>query len=214
MISSGSHEVLNWFAARPTPAFGLFGRRHRVDIASIGPDSTVTISHITRHLIELGHQRIVMLSRKARRLPSPAQVERAFLEEIEASGLAVGAYNLPDWEETRKGLDECLDSLFHLTAPTVLIVHEAPQFTAVLRYLAKRGIRIPEDLSLICTDSDRSFSRCEPPISHISWDISQAGKRLVLWDANVTCGKEDRRQSHIKAEFIQGGTIGPAPKRK
>lgn len=212
VIASSSQEVLDWFAIGPKPAFALFGRRRKVNIAGTGPRSTTTIATITRRLSELGHQRIVMLSRKARRLPDPARFERAFLGELEACGLAVGPYNLPDWEETKKGLNQRLDSLFHLTAPTALIVHEAPQFIAVLGYLAKRGIRVPEDLSLICTDPDRSFSWCEPPISHITWDVSQAARRVVSWAANVNCGKDDRHQSHIKSTFVEGGTIGLAPK--
>lgn len=213
VIASGSREVLDWFAKGPKPAFALFGRRHKVNIAGTGPLSQPSIVAITRRLSELGHQRIVMLSRKARRLPTPAVFERDFLGELEACGLRVGAYNLPEWEETKRGLNERLDSLFHLTAPTALIVHEPPQFIAVLSYLARRGIRVPEDVSMICTDPDRSFSWCEPAISHITWDVRLAAKRVVSWATKVSCGKDDQRQSHIKSKFVEGGSVGPAPTR-
>ncbi len=79
VIASGSRGVLDWFAKGPKPAFALFGRRHKVSIAGTGPLSLSSIVTITRRLSELGHQRIVMLSRKARRLPTPAAFERAFL---------------------------------------------------------------------------------------------------------------------------------------
>jgi len=36
----------------------------------------------------------------------------------------------------------------------------------------------------------------------------------VTWAANVSRGKEDRRQTMTKAEFVEGGTIGPVPGRK
>ena len=210
VIVAGSREVLEWFEKRPEPAFALFGRRQNVDIASVGPQTEPTIVSIARRLVELGHHRIVLLSRRDRRLPKPARFERAFLGELEARGLEVGSYNLPDWEETRQGLHQRLDSLFQLTPPTALIIHEPPLFNAALLYLAGRGIRVPRDVSMVCTDPDRSFSWCEPPISHITWDIHKAASRVVRWAANVNLGKEDRRQTHIKAEFVEGGAIGPA----
>jgi hypothetical protein len=37
--------------------------------------------------------------------------------------------------------------------------------------------------------------------------------RIVRWVQHVSQGKEDTRQTVIKAEFIEGGTIGPAPVR-
>jgi len=34
---------------------------------------------------------------------------------------------------------------------------------------------------------------------------------IVRWTNNVSQGKEDTRQTLIKAEFIEGGTIGQVP---
>jgi len=31
------------------------------------------------------------------------------------------------------------------------------------------------------------------------------------WADNVAHGKDDRRQTFTKAEFIEGGTVGPVP---
>lgn len=210
VVIAGSQEVLKWFADQPAPAFALFGRRQDVEIAGAGPQLSGCIATIARRLIELGHQRIVMLSRRAKRLPAPALVERVFLAELEANGLTVGTYNLPDWEETSLGLQRLLDSLFQLTPPTALIVHEPPLFNAVLRYLAGQGIRIPDDVSLISTEPDRTFDWCEPPISHLTWDIRKAASQVVSWAANVNRGKEDRHQTDIMATFVEGGSIGPA----
>jgi hypothetical protein len=35
--------------------------------------------------------------------------------------------------------------------------------------------------------------------------------RIVRWANNIRHGKEDTRQTTIKAEFIEGGTVGPTP---
>ena len=69
---------------------------------------------------------------------------------------------------------------------------------------------MPEDVSLICTDSDPNFAWCEPSIAHIRWDYLPVVRRIVRWAANVSIGKTDLRQTSTKAEFVEGGTIGPA----
>jgi hypothetical protein len=35
-------------------------------------------------------------------------------------------------------------------------------------------------------------------------------RRVVGWTNNVARGKVDQRETHTLAEFIDGGTIGPA----
>ncbi len=212
VVIAASREVLEWFAARRQPAFALFGRRQDVVIAGTGPHATPVMTAIVRRLRELGHHRIVLLSRRVRRLPHPAQFEQEFLAELDAHGLMVGPYNLPDWEESRQGLHHMLKSLFHLTPPTAIIVDEQPQFTAVLAFLAGRGIRVPDDVSLVCTDPDRTFDWCEPQIAHIGWDVSQVARSVSRWASKVARGKDDRLQTLITAAFVEGGSIGPVKK--
>ena len=36
-------------------------------------------------------------------------------------------------------------------------------------------------------------------------------RRLVRWAYNIARGKDDRRQTLIKAELVEGGTVGRAP---
>jgi DNA-binding LacI/PurR family transcriptional regulator/DNA-binding transcriptional regulator YhcF (GntR family) len=210
VVSAGSREVLEWFAAQPVPAFALFGRRGGLPIAGVGPDHIAAGTAATRRLIELGHRRIVKLARRNRRLPVPGAAERAILDEMAAHGITTGAFNLPDWEETGEGFHACLQELFRHTPPTALIIEEAPFLVAALQFLGRRGLRVPEDVSLVCTDADPAFAWCEPTITHIRWDGRPVVQRVVRWAANVSHGREDRRQTLTKAEFVEGGTVGPA----
>ena len=213
VVGAGSREVLEWFAAQPMPAFALFGRRNGLPIAGVGPDKAASMAAATGRLIGLGHRKISLLCRRQRRLPQPGLSERAFLDELAAHGIPTGAFNLPDWEESRKGFGALLDSLFAVTPPTALILDEAFLFNAAFHYLAKRNLRVPQDVSLVCTDSDPKFAWCEPSVAHIRWDHRPVVRRVVRWADNVSHGKEDRRQSLTKAEFVEGGTIGPAKGR-
>ena len=213
IVAAGSREILEWFSRQPKPAFALFGRRGQVSIASVGPDKAPVFAAATGRLIELGHRRISLVCRRQRRLPQPGPPERAFLNVLAAHGIPTGDFNLPDWEESKKGFVKLLDSLFGATPPTALILEETFLFNAAFHYLAKRGLRVPQDVSLVCTDEDPDFTWCEPSVAHIRWDHRPVVRRVVRWAANVSHGKDDRRQTLTKAEFVVGGTIGPAKNR-
>ena len=207
IVVAGSRNVLEWFAAQPVPAFAFAGHRLGVRIASVGPDKTTAMAEATRRLIHLGHSRIVLLCRGLRRLPEPGASETAFLNALRAQGIAVSDYHLPDWEETSSGFKKLLEALFRVTPPTALIVDEAPWFIAVLQFLARRGIRVPSDVSLISTDDDIAFKHCDPPVACIAWDSRPVIRRVVHWAENVSRGKPDFRLTKTPAKFVPGGTI-------
>lgn len=210
VVAGGSSEVLGWFVNEGIAAFALFGRRRGLPIAGVGPDKVRTYREIVRQLAALGHRRIVLLAQKPRRLPEPGASERAFLDEMVAQGIPTSPFNLPDWEGGPEGLRQVLDSLFHVTPPTALLIDEAYLFHAVKYHLSRRGIEAPEDVSLICTDPDRTFIWCRPSIAHIAWDNLQVVRRVVRWANHVSRGKNDIRQSLTPARLVEGGTIGPA----
>lgn len=210
IIGAGSRDTLEWFARQETPAFALFGAREGVRIAATGPDKAPTLTEVTRHLLALGHRRISFIVRREHRQPEPTRPVRVYLDELEAAGLTTGEFNLPDWNESREGFERLLDSLFGgPTPPTALILDEAFEFHAAYHHLSWRALKIPGDVSLVCTDDDPGFAWCEPPVSHIRWDSRPVVRRIVRWVNNVAHGKDDRRQTFTRAEFVEGGTIGP-----
>jgi len=190
----------------------LAGRRRGIPISGAGPDKVPALQEAVKRLVELGHRRIVMLAREERRKPSPGFVERTFLKELEKWDIQVGPFNLPDWVESPEGLNQCLESLFHHTPPTAMVIGEASLFIGVERHLAEFGLLVPRDVSLICLDPSADFNWYRNGVSHIAWDSRQMVRRIVRWAHNVGRGKEDRRQSFTKAMFVEGGTIGPVPK--
>jgi DNA-binding LacI/PurR family transcriptional regulator len=210
VVCAGSREVLEWFSAQPKPALALFGRARRVPIAAALIDKAAASTEAARELIRLGHRRIVLLSRAPRRRPVPAALEQAFLDELAAHGLPTGGYNLPDWEETIQGFQNRLHSMFLVSPPTAMIVDEVPQFVAAQQFLARKRLRVPEDVSLICPDHDVTFDWCVPSISHIHWDSEPLVRRIARWVTHVSHGKHDRSQYFTPARFVPGGTIGPA----
>jgi DNA-binding LacI/PurR family transcriptional regulator len=211
IILSGSYEVLHWFASQKIPAFACFGRRQEVEIAGAGTDRQNSIRKATKRLVELGHKKIVMIAREERRKPKPGAGEQAFLNELAVHGIKVGAYNLPDWEETPEGFKRTLDGLFKVTPPTAIILDEASFFMITQQHLARVGILAPQHISLICSDPYPTFSWFIPKVAHINWDPKPIIRRAVRWVTEVQNGKINTQQYSSKSKFIEAGTIGPVP---
>jgi DNA-binding LacI/PurR family transcriptional regulator/biotin operon repressor len=210
VICFGTREVLEWFAGQPVPAIALFGQFSKVPIAAACPRKVPSMQTVVRRLVELGHRRIAMTTIPERGFPRPALFEREFIDTVKKHGLPAGAYNLPVIEERSDGLIDCLASLFRLTPPTAIILGDGEHLLATQQFLARRGFRVPEDVSLISTDQAPDYSWCDPPISHLRWDPSPVISQVVRWVGRAVEGKHDIRQRLFDAEFIEGGTIGPA----
>ena len=209
VVSAASREILEWFAAQPTPAFAKFGWSQGLPLAAVRIDKIPAMKTVVRKLHALGHRRIVHMVREEGIKPRFGLFEQTFMDELNALGIVTGPYNLPDWGHESAGFHRCLDSLFQHTPPTALILSEARLFIAAYFHLARRGITAPRDVSLVCDDPDTAFCWCEPPVSHIRWDSRPVVNRIVQWVDHIARGKEDHRQSASPAEFVEGGTIGP-----
>lgn len=214
IVHSGSRDVLAWFAEQEAPVFAMFGRRSHLPIAGVGPDLADACRTAVRRLIELGHRRIVVVARESQRAGGPGAAERAIFEEMEARGVRTGPYNLPDWKDSAEDLRRMLDGLFQVTPPTALIIDEPFLFHAVKEHLARRGVCIPEHVSLICSEPDPTFAWLNPSVAHMSHDRDLIDRRILRWAKNIARGRDDRRQTLTKAQFIEGGTVGRPPAGK
>ena len=94
-----------------------------------------------------------------------------------------------------------------------MLIDEPQFFIAATQYLAQRGYVAPRDISLVCVDSDPVFDWCHPKISHIHWSAQPIVQQTVRWINQLSRGTNQRKAFFTHAEFVEGGTIGPLPKR-
>jgi DNA-binding LacI/PurR family transcriptional regulator len=212
VVVAGSRPLLEWYSKQSVPCMALYGRSSNLKLARTGPDMVPPTIAATRRLIELGHRRIVSITLKARRMPGPGRVERAFLEELQSHQIPTGEFNLPDWVETPEGYTELLDRLFRLSPPTALIVDGAARMVATMQFLARRHLDVPGHVSLVSSEYDNALSWCNPPIAQFQWDPKPTVRRIVRWITAVQRGNQDYETINSPSLFLPGGSIGPAPK--
>ena len=211
IVLAGSHDVLEWFAQQPIPAFAFYGRMMDVPIASISPSKLDAMRELVNSLVEMGHRRIVLINREDRRKPEPGIFEQQFLKQLKHHGIQAGSYHLPDWGDDPDDLQKGIESLFRHTPPTAMIVDEVSLCFAVMQQMGRLGLKVPDQVSLACLDHRPAFDWSRPKITHLYWNSTPLVNRLVKWVHNVNLGKEDKRKTIIKAKLVIGGTIGQPP---
>jgi DNA-binding LacI/PurR family transcriptional regulator len=212
LLVSASLAVVKWFEAQSFPVLAWGGRVAGTSISSCAVDIAPALRQAIRELGRLGHKRVVMIGPAMWRHPCLGTgFVRAFLDELSALGVRWSEYNLPDWEETPEGLKNLLESLFRVTPPQALIVDHASRLPAILGILARRGLRVPKDISLACIHQDASLSWCDPPIAHMCYDDTLPIRYILKWVQMTVTGKVERKHFNFPAEFDPAGSIGLVP---
>lgn len=211
VVVAGSREVLEWFASQSIPCFGLLGGFRGTGVAGAKPDKVLAQRQALQRLAKLGHQRIVKIVLKDRLQPTRGHLEQSFLDELESLEISSSSYNLAGWANSIDDFYKVLDAIFAHTPPTALFLDAVSLFHAARDHLARKGIQAPRDVSLICNDPDESFKWMQPSVAHIDWSFEPLTRRVVRWLDNVAAGRDDRRKSLIKAQFVDGETVGKAP---
>ena len=210
VVVAPRREVAEWFAAQPFPAIAIGGSNPDVILAGTAALASPARVEAVRRLLALGHKRIVMICLSHLRQPAPSLPVLSFTAELDAHHIPWSyPYNVPEWEETPAGFRTLLTRLFAVSPPTALLIDETPRLMAVLGFLAERGLRVPEQVSLFVGQWDSSLAWADPPIAHVRWDNTPLVRRVVRWLAAVAKGCPDRKTILYPAEFVPGGSIGP-----
>lgn len=212
IVMAGSVGILNYLAEEKIPVFAIAGRFGDIPtICGSKPEIREALADATERLINLGHQRIVFLVRHIHRLPYPGRTVQGFIDKCQEHGIFVSDYHLPHWEENAKGFNSVLKSLFQFTPPTAIICGEANLYIAAQQFVGNMGLRVPEDISLICADSEPLFDFCVPSPAHVAYNSLKIVSHMTEWANALSLGKEHHKHHYCGAKYIEGGTVGPVP---
>jgi DNA-binding LacI/PurR family transcriptional regulator len=214
IIYSSRRELLEMAAEGTTPIFALGGDPFGLPISGSRADLTIPIRDCVDHLVEKGHQRIVLICPPRWRIPGPAVSAQIFLDRLSHHGIRADArYNLPDWDRTPEGLNGLLGSLFFATPPTALLIMEPECLGPVLVFLAARGERVPDSVSVVNILRDPMQAFYRPAIAHFEWQIRPHVTCVVRWVNALSSGKNHRKIYATEPVFVATGSIGPVSRR-
>jgi LacI family transcriptional regulator len=216
-------KVLADLTQRQVPTI-IAGREFENDsVSTVSADNEGGAALALEHLYKLGHRDIAFL-RGPRALSSSGQRWKGIRNFAQANGLSVDAKMVAELPESGDA-NSSFEAGLQLTAEllrrgkpfSALLAYDDITALGALRALTKKGLRVPEDCSVIGFDDVAQASLSLPALTTIRQPMEAMGSMSagILLDAiKAVNQKRDmpvvRRK--IAAELVVRESTGPAPK--
>ncbi|MET0967485.1 MAG: LacI family DNA-binding transcriptional regulator [Nakamurella sp.] len=182
--------------------------RESAGVASVVLDAVAGSRQIIDHLAALGHRFVAYLA-GPREAWSNDERWRALSSAAEASGIEMvrlGPF-LPTLEQGRVAAD-----VGWASRATALIAFNDLLAIGALQRLERRGIDVPQAISVTGYDDIFGADFCHPPLTTVAGPIEQVGRRLVDQLLSVMAGREAGQLS-LPTHLLIRDSSGPAAER-
>lgn len=159
------------------------------------------------HLVALGHTRIAHLAGPLDWLDALGR-ERGWRLALAEAGLQAGAFVVGDWTADC-GYDIAKAPQAFGGASAVFCANDQMAL-GVLHGLAQRGVRVPEDVSVVGFDDLPEARHFRPALTTVRQDFELLGQRAVAILVASIGGEEPDQRTVIEPELIVRGSTGRA----
>lgn len=156
---------------------------------------TVHIDNLTasfdavNYLHELGHQRIGCIA-GPEEMPLCHYRLQGYVQALRRCGITVDPHYIARGNFTFEAGSTALEQLLALPQPpTAVFCHSDIMALGALSYAKRRGLKIPDDLSIIGFDNISLAEFCDPPLTTVSQPRFDIGREAMLLLLNQLSGQ-------------------------
>lgn len=182
-------------------------------VASVFIDTPRGVVQAVEHLVSLGHRSIAYVSGPEASWSNESRW-RAFAKATQAHGLTgtrLGPYS-PRQRAGAAAADAALNA-----GVTAAIAFNDLLAIGMLQHLSSRGIRVPEDLSIVGCDDIFGADFCNPPLTTLAAPIEQTGRvavSMLLARLDPHAAPGARSTATLPTYLTVRASTGPAPTTK
>ncbi|WP_347290228.1 DNA-binding transcriptional regulator CytR [Kluyvera georgiana] len=174
---------------------------------------TVHIDNLTaafdavNYLHELGHQRIGCIA-GPEEMPLCHYRLQGYVQALRRSGITVDPHYIARGNFTYEAGASALEQLLALPKPpTAVFCHSDIMALGALSWAKRRGLKVPEDLSIIGFDNISLAEFCDPPLTTVSQPRFDIGREAMLLLLNQLSGQfVDSGSRLLDCELIVRGS--------
>ncbi|MCQ9162892.1 MULTISPECIES: LacI family DNA-binding transcriptional regulator [unclassified Arthrobacter] len=179
-------------------------------VPSVLLDTPTATNQALDHLISLGHSHVAYLGGPE---TSSSNTRRwaALSEAAKERGVKVVRLG-PFAPRTHSGA-AAADALVHSGATAGIAFNDLVAI-GMLQRLRERGVRVPEDVSIVGCDDIFGADFCSPPLTTVTAPVEQAGRvavAMLLGKLDAAQGNLPRTQTILPTYLTIRGSTGPAP---
>jgi len=176
---------------------------------AVGADQAGGASALVRHLLDLGHATVHHLAGPPDSVPAASRRD-AWHDELVRAGRRVPPVVVGDW--SADSAYELADDLLADPELTAVFCANDEMAAGLLRALHERGVRVPQDVSVVGFDDIPLAGFLWPPLTTARQDFASIGERLVeLLLSQVRDGVLlANRHVTVPAPLVVRASTGPA----
>ncbi len=178
VASADESPSLDLLDASAVPYVLIYNQPRRRDRAAVTVDNVAAAREAVGSLIALGHRRVAMLAGVRAASDRTILRQQGFEAAMRAADLTPGPTFEVDFEALNA--ERAVSSLFAgPEAPTALFCGTDLIAIAAIKALSDRGLRVPEDVSVIGFDGVAFGAMLQAPLTTIEMPVHEMGERAV-----------------------------------
>jgi DNA-binding LacI/PurR family transcriptional regulator len=178
-----------------------------VALSSVAIDNRAGGAAATRHLLELGHETVHHVAGPKTWLDAQQRIA-GWREALAEAGAPEPELLRGDWS-ARSGY-QAGHQLAASSDVTAVLCGNDSMALGVLRALAERGRRVPDDVSVVGFDDIAEAAYFLPPLTTVRQDFGELGRRAVhLLMDQIAAGPSDEAPLPIPPDLVVRGSTAP-----
>ncbi|MFB6840668.1 LacI family DNA-binding transcriptional regulator [Streptomyces sp. NPDC056361] len=208
--AAAPHDHYHQLAERNIPVVLINAAIEGLNFPCVSCDDAVAVEQAWRHLASLGHERIGLVLGPGDHIPSRRKLEAArgvvaaTGKELTDEFVERSIFSLEGGQASAARLLE--------RGVTGIVCASDPLALGAIRAARRRGLSVPEDVSVVGFD-DSAFMNCtEPPLSTVRQPIEAMGRAVV----ELLCAQIQGTQTHpgellFEPELVVRGSTAQPP---
>lgn len=154
----------------------VVGGHGRLGLTGVTVDQAEGARLAVRHLLDLGHEKVIHVSGPLDWLDAKYRLE-AWHREIQLRGAVEYPSIVGDWGAA-SGFERGTQLLLETDATGVFVADDQMAL-GVLRSLHRRGVRVPDEVSVVGFGDIEDAAFYEPPLTTVREDVAELGRRAI-----------------------------------
>lgn len=178
---------------------------------SVGFDNAAASASITRHLVHLGHRNICVVSGRTRDNDRTTKRLDGIRKELLSHGIELsGPMVVERSYSISNGREACAALLSRIRPrPTAIICGNDVLALGAIVECTARGLRIPEDISVVGFDNLELSRHCNPPLTTVDVPAEDMGMKAATYILDKLDGKDTSPHAPVDVHLILRDSTAP-----
>ncbi|MDR0388760.1 MAG: LacI family transcriptional regulator [Spirochaetaceae bacterium] len=190
LASRTNAAIVSSFTGRGIPVVLLNYRFNRAGVYSVLSDDAGGIMNAVRYLFDAGHRHIGFIEGRFTRFIFRRR-RQGFIDAMKASGLSIK----PEFcAVVAPAIEDAFDSVYAMLGrekrPSVLLCTNDVVAVGAVKAALRRGLRVPEDISVVGYDNSELCTACQPALTSIDTNTRELGRKAVEYLLKQIEGKK------------------------